>query len=106
MTNWSPSAWAIMASLACRACSAGPTSDRRVLRRLPRTRVARRAAVDAVADGVGHGRVQHVVVDAVVERVTADVAGRLQPAGEGEVIGGAGERRGQQPALDLGRQGE
>lgn len=45
---------------------------------------------------------QQVPGEAVVEGVASDVGGRFQPGGQGEGVGFAGERRGQQPSLDLG----
>src|SRR3712207_9082571 len=43
--------------------------------------------VDVVADGVGHGQVQGVAVERVVEGVAADGVRGLQPAGDGEPVG-------------------
>ena len=58
--------------------------------------------VDLVAHGVGQREVQHVPLQREVERVAADVAGRLQPARERELPGLARVGARQQAVLDLG----
>ena len=60
----------------------------------------------AMTHGVRDRQVQDVASEAVVERVTADVRGRLQPGREREGATLAGERGGEQAALDLSGQGE
>jgi transaldolase len=60
--------------------------------------------VERVAHRVGHRQVQGVAFEAEVEGVAADVAGRLQPAGERELSCLQGVGAGQQPVLDLGLQ--
>ena len=58
--------------------------------------------VDRVAHRVGHRQMQGVAFDREVERVSADVAGGLQPGRERELPGLARVGAGQQPMLDLG----
>jgi len=50
--------------------------------------------------------VQRVAVQREVERVAADLTGRLQPAGQRELVRLAGERSGEEPPLDLRRERE
>ncbi len=57
-----------------------------------------------MAHRVGHRDVQRLPIEREVERVAADLPGRLEPAGQRELIRLAGEGRGQQAALDLGRE--
>ena len=58
--------------------------------------------VDLVAHRVGHREVQRVALHREVERVAADVAGGLEPAGERELPGLARVRGRQQAVLDFG----
>ena len=62
--------------------------------------------VDGVAHRVGHREMQRVAIHREVEGVAADVAGGLEPRGEGELprLAGVGAR--QQAMLDLGGQRE
>ena len=57
-----------------------------------------------VAHRVGHRDVQRLPIEREVERVAADLPGRLEPAGQRELIRLAGVGRRKQPALDLGRE--
>ena len=56
---------------------------------------------DLVTGSVGDRNLQRITVQAVVEGVSADGAGRFEPAGDGELprLTGVGAR--QQPPLDL-----
>jgi hypothetical protein len=57
-----------------------------------------------VAHRVGHREMEGVSIQGEVEGVTSDLTRRLQPGGERELPGLAGERARQQPMLDLGRE--
>jgi hypothetical protein len=59
-----------------------------------------------VPHGVGDGDVEVLTVDGVVEGVTPDIVGRLEPPGQGEDVGLHGVRRWQEPPLDLRGEGE
>ena len=60
--------------------------------------------LDRVPHRIGHRHMQRVAIQREVERVAAHLAGRLQPAGERELVGLAGEGRREQPPLDLRRE--
>jgi hypothetical protein len=62
--------------------------------------------LDLVPHRVGDRQLQRAAVEVVVEGVAADGAGRLEPAGKGELRVFTGVRRGKQSPLDLGGQRE
>lgn len=62
--------------------------------------------VHVVPHGIGDGQLDVVAVYDVVEGVAADMLGRLQGPGDRELGRLAGQRRGQQPVLDLGGQAQ
>ena len=57
-----------------------------------------------MAHRVGHRDVQRLAIEREIERVVADLAGRLEPSGQRELVRLAGEGCGKQPALNLGRE--
>ena len=64
------------------------------------------SGMTAVPHGVGARQVERVAVDHVVEGVAAGLIGGYQPPGEGELRSLAGVGGRQEPALDLGFQGQ
>ena len=94
------------ARFAAAACSTSAPPSAAGVAQAPDAQGGGQGAGHAVAHRVGDRQVQDVTGQAVVEGVAADRRRRLQPGRQGEGPGLAGERGGQQPALDLRGQGE